>query len=329
MNEVKELYEASLQGDLNDTDLAKLYKLDSELYDYKNYRHNEIIEKILKTRNARSDIARLFHCPEEQVAYMNEKVDPVVKYLYTGLHIIDIETMEKLNDKLEEKLDFFSDKKSKVEEHDEVAKENTSSKNIFDIIKNKSVIPGYAKRPYRPEKKEITKDKAKSLVSKPAKYYILAGTILAVSLAPVIGGPDDVDKYIDQNRYIISNEKVRTDNNDGFYYLHNNIAKSIVNSDQDKDALIYVAYSEVKKDASRLNGHDDTQIDYNMNILLRDISLNSNNYNYDDFDSYLVANNFIDDNGVASKQVYDNKMHDYISEMLKNNDYTFDGGKTK
>ena len=325
MDKIEYLYSLSSFGFLRDKELAYLYKLDAETYDYENNKHNEKIEEILKSRNIREDLARLLQCDEHEIAFLNESMASDIKYLYTGVHVVNVKTHEVLNGKISDLKKYLDniekEKKEKVENNPE---------KIVNKLKKKSIIPGYAKRPYRPQNKNISKEHAKEKTDDAVKSLIIAGAIVGTIMMPMIfQGDNKLENFVNENRYIISNEKVRTDDNKGFYYLHNNIAKNILNSDQDHDALIYVAYVEIKKDAATLMGHNKEQIDYNMDLLMRDISFNSDDYDYSDFDSYLVSRNCVDQTGKANDNEYNKKMSEYIVNMLKDNNYSFDGGKVK
>ena len=97
MDKIDYLYNLSKFGIYNDDELASLYKLDAENYDYENNKHEKRLEEILKKRNIKEDIAHLLNCDESEIAFLNEPMSPNVKYLYTGLHIVNIGNHDVLN----------------------------------------------------------------------------------------------------------------------------------------------------------------------------------------------------------------------------------------
>ena len=348
MDKIDLLYHIWKSGSFNDSDLASLYKFDAESYDYDNHKHNEELEEILNSRNIRSDLAHLLHAPEDQIAFLSERMDSGVKYLYTGLHIIDLDTQEVLNGSANDMRRFIDDeekiirakKEAKIETKEEVKEEikeevkeekETKKENLLERCKKRSILPGYARRPYRPVKKEIEKESVIKRVATPAKYFALASTIVAATAVTpsVLPNNKAVDDFINDYRYIISEEKLRTDDSNGFYYLHGNIAKKILKTEEDDDALIYVTYKEVARDAASFSGYNEDQVDYNMNLIMFDMSLYSDKYDYSTFDEYLESKKCVDENGEANVEVYDKMMKEYITNMVNNNNYTFDGGKVR
>lgn len=322
MDSIDFLYSLLNHGFFNDSNLVSLYKLDAETYDYENHKHNEKIEEILKTRNIRKDLAHLLHCPEEQIAYLNEKMDPQVKYLYTGLHIVNLENYNILNGKNVDMKRYLNYKEDKNKEK--------SSDNLIENCKNNSVIPNPNGVIYRPVIKMLSKEDVKKKIGTAVKCFSLVVTFsLTASAVNSINVEDDVTKYIDSHRYIVNDEKIRTDDNSGYYYLHNNIAKRILDSNEDQDSLIYTVYSEVKQDAATIYGNDKDQIDYNMDLIIRDMSFNSDDYNYNNFDEYLLSKKCVNENGNVDTKMYDQLMREYISNMIENNNFSFDGGKTR
>lgn len=304
------------QGIDNDKDLFNLYKLDAQSYDYDNHKHNEKIEEMLKSRDIRHDIAYLFRCPDEQVVYLDEQMDAQAKYLYTGLHIIDLNTHEVLNGRnadVKRYLDY------------EVNKYKT---NLMENCKNNSTDSKIGTIEYKPIIKGLSREEiVKKIKTAVTCFSVAAGVIVTAGVA----GPksDDVSEYLNDHRYLVTDEKFRTADNTGYYYLHNNIAKNVINSNEDKDSLIYAVYNEVKHDASTINGHDINQIYYNMDLIMKDLALNSDEYLYNDFDEYLISKNCLDEKGQVNINMYDSMMHEHISKMLEENNYSFNGGKTR
>ena len=320
MSEIDFLYQLSKKGVLNDGNLISLYKTDAEYYDYDNHMHNAKINEILKTRNIRTDLAHLLHCPEDQIAYLNERLDPGVKYLYTGLHLVNLDTYEVLNGKTVDMKRYLEDEINKEKE-----KKNTS---LIEQCKSNSV--GNTIKMYNPVIKQLSKEEIIQKIKVAVKCFsIAAGLTVTIGAISSANNNDSVSKFLNDHRYLVTDEKVRTDDNSGYYYLHGNIAKNVINSDEDKDSLIYAVYNEVKRDASTISGHDERQIDYNMDLIMKDLAFNSNEYQYNNFDEYLVSKHCVNENGKIDRDMYDSMMHEYITKMLTENDYKFDGGKTR
>ena len=334
------LYHIWKNGILNKENLIMLYDLDPKEYNYDKHIRDSRLEEILKSRNIRKDLASIIECPEEQIAFINEKMSPVVEYVYTGLHIIKLGTNEVLNGKMIDVIKYLNyennnaivkDCKEVYQDANDVAnndRKNVNNTNeLLEKCKKRSCVPKYACRPYRKIKKEKNIEEMTARIGKVAKCFAAASVVVTTGVNIVMANNDVVNKYVEEHRHIITDEKLRTADNNGFYYLHSNIAKNILNENNDTDALIYVVYKEVKKDASNLISHDDDQIDYNMNLIIRDISRYSDNYDYNNFDEYLEDKKYMNKEGKIDFKVYDENMHNYILKMLSDNNYVFDGEK--
>ena len=312
MDEAKELFDLIITNqELDEAQTKKIYDLDSELYDYDNHKRNELMQKIIDTRVIKSDVANICHCSEDEIALSENEINNDKKYLYTGLHIYDFQTKDVINGTMHDMLRYTN-----------YGKENKSEKHISDKLKDKCLNGKVVK--YNPFAKNFDSEYIKKTISTSITCFC-AGAALVASLGGINSWIKEkpVDEFINKYHKIVADATRRTDDGEGYYYLSGNIAKDILKSDDEPEAVLYAVYDKIDSAATHGFSKDQEQVDRNMNLLMSDLSLYSDNFNFSSFEDYLKSRGFTNEKGEADIKLYNDIMRSYIEKMLIEKEYNF------
>lgn len=131
-----------------------------------------------------------------------------------------------------------------------------------------------------------------------------------------------IKNYLNDNRTIVTENTMRTDDNSGYMYIHPKIAYEIANTNQDIDSIIYSVYYQM--------GYDKFG---NMNEVMKNLQYyvpeDSRFKNISSFSSYLSQNGFVDENGQIDEKKYNTQMKEHILASEKQRAATLNGGIKK
>lgn len=128
-----------------------------------------------------------------------------------------------------------------------------------------------------------------------------------------------IKDYLDSNRTIVTENTRRTSDNNGYQYLHANIAYEIATTTQDIDSVIYSVYHKMGYD--RVGNMNEV-----MKNLQRYVPEDSRFKNVSSFYEYLSQNGFVDENGQIDETKYRKQMKEYILASEKQKETSFNGG---
>lgn len=190
------------------------------------------------------------------------------------------------------------------------------SQNKFQSLKNNS-LNGQPIHKENITKQKIQKTTLKKKIIKCSLCIGLmagiAGMVLKPSPATVI------NEYVDSNNLnIVSRNTYRTEDNKGYYYSHQQIAREILDSDN-PEILIYICFREMDSDTTQKYGNQEIR---NMNYVFNELNSQCQNdsiyKNYDSFEQYLISNGYCDNDGKPDYKLYDKYMQVRLIRIIEN-----------
>ncbi len=312
MDEAKEILNLiNTNSYLDDTDVKKIYDLDPILYDYDNHKRDEVMKQIIDKRDIKKDLAVILQCGEDEIAFTDEEMTPQKKYVYTGLHIYNLQTHEVINGKMHDLLRYTNyNSKDKGQKH------------VIDKMKHES-LNGTAKL-YSPIVKEFSDtEKLKSHIKVGLTCFCAGAALVSMIAIKDAFKPTPADDFINNYHKIVASATRRTDDNKGYYYLSSEIAKDILQSNDEPETVLYAVYDEVESDATNGFTKNQEQVNRNMNSIMTELSIYSDNFNFKTFEEYLKARGFTNEQGEVDLKMYNTVMRSYIDKMLMTKEYHF------
>ena len=159
--------------------------------------------------------------------------------------------------------------------HNDARENSINGQKIEKNIKKKKMEP------------EQLKQKIKTTI---ISLALIASGFAANELVQAAEDNSIISEYLSNNRSIVTENTRRTEDNNGYFYLHNNIAYEIAISEQDIDAVIYAVYNKMSYD--RIGN-----MDYVMRELRQYVPTDSRFKNISSFTAYLKQNGFVTESG--------------------------------